>query len=196
MLPAMKLWPVVAALALLGAPAAHAQAIVSLANGSNLAHTCYISALSTVKYGARIAASGLGDCTAALDGPISAEVRAATYDNRGILYDAQQNYSAAWEDFDTSIRLNANLGDAYLNRGVALIRMKQPQAALGDIQHGMALGASLPEIGYYDLGVAEESMGQLQPAYDDFKRALAADPGFAPAAAALKNFIVTPGSGG
>jgi tetratricopeptide (TPR) repeat protein len=184
-----------AGLVLLAAPSsAYAQVAVSMGVGNNLAYNCYISALMTAKGGRPMAASeGIGNCSAALLEPANAEIQAATYDNRGILYDATQNYSAAYSDFNTSIRLNANLGDAWLNRGVAKIRMKDPQAALSDLQHGLSLGPSMPEVGYYDMGVAEILLGRIPEAYADFKRALAADPNFTLAADALKNFTVQPG---
>lgn len=159
--------------------------------GDNLARSCYRAALDSVK-GALHSQDGLANCTAALNGPMSAKNRAATYDNRGILYDAQQNYSDSWWDFNSSIRVNPKLGDAYVNRGVALIRLHKPEQALMDIQKGMALGgSSLPEIGYYDLAVAEETLGRVTDAYYDFKHSLAINPNFAPADKALKNFTVT-----
>lgn len=173
---------------------ANAQVAVSMGFGNTLAHNCYISALTSVKGGHPLAPTeGIGNCTAALLEPASDEVRAATYDNRGILYDATQNYSAAFADFNTSLRLNANLGDAWLNRGVAKIRMKDPEGALGDIQRGMELGPTLREVGYYDLGVAEVLLGHIPEAYADFKRSLEVDPNFELAAEALKNFRVKPG---
>jgi tetratricopeptide (TPR) repeat protein len=184
-----------AVLALLAMPiGASAQVAVSIGVGGNLAYNCYISARMTAKGAHKLAASdGIGDCSAALLEPASDEVRAATYDNRGILYDASQNYSAAYSDFNSSIRLNANLGDAWLNRGVAQIRTKNLEAAISDIQHGLALAPSMPEVGYYDLGVAEILLGRIPEAYADFKRALDADPHFTLAAEALKNFTVLPG---
>lgn len=185
-------------LALLAASTgAFAQVAVSLGVSNTLARSCYISALTMVKGGRPLGATeGLSTCTAALTEPASDEVRAATYDNRGILYDATQNYSDAYTDFNNSIRLNANLGDAWLNRGVAKIRMKNPEGALSDIQRGMELGPSLMDVGYYDKGVAEMLLGRVPEAYADFKRALEIDPGFTLAADALKNFTVVPGTNG
>lgn len=159
--------------------------------GGDLAESCYRAALDSVENGFQ-RQDGIANCTAALNGPMSAKNRAATYDNRGILYDAAQNYANAWWDFNSSIRVNPKLADAYVNRGVSLIRLHKPEQALSDIQQGMALGgSSLPEIGYYDLAVAEETLGHVKDAYYDFKRSLAIKPGFAPAQNALKNFTVT-----
>jgi tetratricopeptide (TPR) repeat protein len=174
-------------------PAA-AQTMVSYSANNSLAHDCYVSALTVAKTGMHtMAASALADCDAALNAPLNQSDRAATFDNRGILRDSLKDYSNAWSDFDSSIRLNPTLGDAWLNRGVSLIRMKErPEEALSNIQHGVELGPSLPQVGYYDLGVAHQSLGHAAQAYDAYKRALSVDPSFTPATEALKNFRVVP----
>ncbi|HWC62316.1 MAG TPA: tetratricopeptide repeat protein [Rhizomicrobium sp.] len=174
--------------------AAVAQTAVSYSAVNNLAHDCYVAALTAAKTGMRpIATDALSTCDAALNSPLNLRDRAATFDNRGILHDTTQDWSAAWSDFDASIRLNPELGDAWLNRGVSLIRMKErPEEALSNIQHGVELGPSLPQVGYYDLGVAQQSLGHAAEAYAAYKRALSVDPSFAPAAEALKNFRVVP----
>jgi tetratricopeptide (TPR) repeat protein len=166
-----------------------AQAQVSVSAGNDLARSCYTAALTST-YSKMAAGDGIGNCNAALAGPLSAKDRAATFDNRGILFEAKRNYSDAWDDFNRSIKLNEKLGDAWINRGVARIRLNQPEDALTDIQKGMSLGPAMLQIGYYDLGVAEESLGKLTDAYNDFKRSLAVDPEFTPASDELKNFVV------
>lgn len=178
-----------AALTLPAPGAAMAQVVVSTSEGGTLAHLCYVDAVTATKgYTAR---SSVADCTAALNGGLRPDVRAATYDNRGILYNAAASYSASFQDFNTAIRLNPQLGDAWLNRGVVKISLKQPEDALADIEKGMALGTSLPQAAYYDRGVAEMALKRNTEAYLDFKRALAADPDFAAAAQALNDFVVT-----
>jgi len=184
----MRLRILVAATVLLANPA-RAQVAVSVASGT-LAHNCFVSALATVKTGTRLVRDGMDNCNAALEGPMASVDRAATYDNRGILFNVEENYPSAWQDFNTSIKFNPKLGDAYVNRGVALIRMQKVGQAKEDIQNGIALGVSLPEIGYYDLGVADQLLGRIPEAYADFKQALVANPDFTQAAEALKNFKV------
>jgi tetratricopeptide (TPR) repeat protein len=176
-------------------PAA-AQTAVSYSAVNNMAHDCYVAALTVAKTGYRpMATDALSTCDAALNSPLNLLDRAATFDNRGILHDTTQNWPAAWSDFDASIRLNPGLGDAWLNRGVSLIRMKErPEEALSNIQHGVELGPSLPQVGYYDLGVAQQGLGHIPQAYDAYKRALAVDPTFAPAVEALKSFRLVPGA--
>jgi tetratricopeptide (TPR) repeat protein len=167
-----------------------AQTQVSVSSGNGVARYCYMAAYASVHLG-REAEDGIANCNAALDGPLSAKDRAATLNNRGILYDKKANYPDALHDFNMSIRFDENLGDAWLNRGVARIRLKQFEDAVADINKGMSLGTSMPQFAYYDLGIAEEELGKLTEAYNDFKRSLAADPNFMPSSEALKNFVVT-----
>jgi len=169
--------------ALLAALPAQAQMTVTL--GSGAAHDCYLAA----KTGLR-PRGALTSCTVALDHVLSAADRAATLVNRGVIQDALKAYAAAWADYNAALRINPDLGDAYLNRGAALMRMQKSDEAIVDIKKGMALGVSLPQIGYYDLAVAEENLGLLKEAYFDYKRAVAADPAYQPALEALKFFKV------
>jgi tetratricopeptide (TPR) repeat protein len=168
---------------LLSALPAQAQVTVSL--GSGAAHDCYLVA----KTGLR-PRDGVISCTVALDHTMSATDRAATLVNRGVIQDMLKAYAAAWADYNAALRINPDLGDAYLNRGAALMRMQKSDEGIVDVRKGMALGVSLPQVGYYDLAVAEENLGLLKEAYFDYKRAVAADPTYQPALDALKFFKV------
>ena len=182
-------------LALLFSPAAAtAQTRVSFSPYNNYGYGCYAAALTIVKNRTQVRAEAISACDAALASPLLGKDRAATFDNRGIVYDSTGDYSAALADYDSSIKLDQNLGDAWLNRGVALIHLKRTEEALLDIQRGVALGPNMQQVGYYDLGVAQQSLGHIREVYDAYKQALAADPSFVPAAEALKNFrVINPG---
>ena len=181
----MKFRITLAAATLAMTASAHAQTVVSVDTGES-AHACYAAAKTGIE-----PKSGIADCNAALTSGLSAENRAATLDNRGFLFDRVKDYVSAWSDFNASICVNPELGDPYLNRGVALIRLTRLDEAVVDINKGITLGVSLPQIGYYDLAVAEELMGRVTDAYHDYKRALVSDPEYAPATEALKRFKVT-----
>lgn len=178
-------------LALLFSPAvAPAQTKVSFSASNNLPHDCYVAALTVAQSRLHVGADAISTCDAALASPLTGKDRAATFDNRGIVHDSTGDYNAALADYDSSIKLDQSLGDAWLNRGAALIRLKRPAEALPDIERGIALGLNMQQVGYYDLGVAQQSLGHIREAYDAYKHALATDPSFAPAADALKNFRV------
>ena len=49
--------------------------------------------------------------------------------------------------------------------------LKQYRDALADLDRGLALGAPEPAKAWYDKGLACEDLGDLQQAYDDYKKA-------------------------
>ncbi len=159
-----------------------------LVMGTPKGHECFLAA----KFGTAPRES-IKVCEEALsDGGLTSKDVAATYVNRGVLYDMVSRYQDAFDDFNSSIRINPQIGDGYLNRGVALIRLKRLDDALADIQKGISLGVTQPEIGFYDRAVVYEQMGRFKEAYYDYKRSQEAVPGgYEPAAEALKHFIVT-----
>jgi len=174
-----------AAFLLTGAVSAGAAVLVM---GTAKGHQCYLAAKLGVD-----PRNSIKLCEEALrDGGLSSQDVAATHVNRGVLYDLVGRYQEAFDDFNHSIRINPDIGDGYLNRGVALIRMKRLDDALADVQKGISLGVSQPEIGYYDRAVIYEQMGRIREAYYDYKRSQEALPGgYAPAEEALKHFVVT-----
>ena len=174
-----------AACLLVGAVSAGAAVLVV---GTQKGHQCFLAA----KLGVDVR-GGIKLCEEALrDGGLDSKDVAATHVNRGVLYDMVQRYDEAFDDFNHSVRINPAIGDGYLNRGVALIRLKRLDEAMADIQKGIDLGVSQPEIGFYDRAVAYEQMGKIKEAYYDYKRSQEALPGgYAPATEALKRFVVT-----
>jgi tetratricopeptide (TPR) repeat protein len=170
---------------LCGATSAGAAVLVM---GTQKGHQCFLAA----KLGVDVR-GGIKLCDEALhDGGLDSKDVAATHVNRGVLYDMIHRYDAAFDDFNHSVRINPEIGDGYLNRGVALIRLKRLDEAMADIQKGIDLGVSQPEIGFYDRAVAYEQMGKIKEAYYDYKRSQEALPGgYMPATEALKRFVVT-----
>jgi tetratricopeptide (TPR) repeat protein len=60
--------------------------------------------------------------------------------NRGTLYAQQQEYQKAIEDFTRAIAIDANLAEAYYNRGICAINIKQNEAAVRDLGKAGELG--------------------------------------------------------
>ena len=129
-------------------------------------------------------------CNDALEGPLSLSDRAATYVNRGVIELAQMRTNAAQDDFNAGIAINPDLAEGYVDRGATLIAQKKYSDAIKDIDKGLSLGAKMPQIAYFDRAIADEALGNLKAAYDDYHQALAAAPDFKLAADELKRFKV------
>src|SRR6185437_13409645 len=129
-------------------------------------------------------------CNDALSGALTLDDRAATYVNRGVLELAMMRVNAAQDDFNAGLAINASLGEAYVDRGATLIAQKKYAEAILDINKGLSLGAKEPHIAYYDRAVAEEGLGNLKAAYDDYRQALIVQPDFTRASDELKRFKI------
>lgn len=129
-------------------------------------------------------------CDQALAGQLSSADRAATFVNRGVLKLNMNAVDAAAADFEAGLQINANLGEAYVDRGATLIAKHRYAEAIADITKGLGLGTKEPQHAYYDRAVASEAIGNLQGAYDDYRKALAIAPDFAPASDELKRFKI------
>jgi tetratricopeptide (TPR) repeat protein len=165
---------------------APAQAFVQVL-GNGRAHACFLAAKSGINVD-----SGVSLCTSALaEDEMSSHDRAGTYVNRGVMESAKGQVEEAMADYNASIMLMPNLGDAYIDRGTALITLKRYDEALEDINKGISLEMSYPHLGYFNRAVAEELMGRYQDSYYDFKHVLELEPNFTLAIEQLRNFTVT-----
>lgn len=161
-----------------------AQAAVSVI-GSGPAELCYQAAddgdapLDNLTY-----------CDQALAGTLTDTDRAATLVNRGVLELSLNRVEQAASDFDAGLAINANMGEGYVDRAATLILRKRYADAIADINKGLALGSKQPQIAYFDRAMANESLGNLQGAYDDYHEALTLAPDFSQASAELARFKV------
>ena len=155
--------------------------------GSDAGYQCYLSARFNLD-----PAQGIDACNHALLAPLSRLERAGTHVNRGVMEAALEQEDKALADFDLAISENPGLGDGYLNRGAMLVNLKRYGEARDDILHGIALGPTMPEVGYYDLGVVEQALGKEEEALANFRKALTLAPTFQPAVHALENFSNEP----
>lgn len=153
--------------------------------GSGSAQLCYRAADQ-----GEASHQALAYCNDALSGALTQEDRAATYVNRGVLELAMMRVNAAQDDFNAGLAINGNLGEAYVDRGATLIAQKKFAEAIIDINKGLALNAKQPHIAYYDRAVADEALGNLKAAYDDYRQALTVQPDFKQASDELKRFKI------
>lgn len=177
-----KLFLTTAALAFAG-PAVGAVTVI----GNTSARLCYEAAES-----GGTAIRGLGYCDEALAvEALSDRDRVATLVNRGILKMRKSDYDAAIVDFDTAISEDGQQAEAYLNKGVALLRGSTDYArAVPLFTTAIEKKTRKPELAYLGRGMAHEMNGQVQAAYRDYKQAQAIAPEWKPPTAELARFTV------
>jgi tetratricopeptide (TPR) repeat protein len=164
------------------APAGAAVQVV----GNGVAHNCYVVAEHGLE-----PRKGIALCTDALLHTTLSQVdRTATLINRAILRSRATDMLGAMADYDTALEIGANDGEVYLNRSATLIALKRYADALHDADAAVTHGVNRMEIAYYNRGLANESLGNIKAAYDDFQAALKTEPDFAAAKDELARFRV------
>ena len=124
---------------------------------------------------------------------MSAHDTVATHVNRGILRLRRNQIDAAIADFDQAIRLDPRQPEAYLNKGAALIRLNNPTEALRLFTVAIEYHTRRPEIAHFGRAIANESLGNVRAAYDDYRRASELDPDWSDPQTELRRFrVVTP----
>lgn len=173
----------VAGLAIAGAGSSEA-AVTVLGNG--VAHSCFEFA----EYGGN-PTDGLATCTFALEQEtLSVRDRAATFVNRGILRARKDDAEGALADYDRGLAMDAALAEGYVDRGAAMIALRRYDDAVAEISKGISLGANRMQIAYYDRGIADEALGNIRAAYEDYKKAVEIQPDFQLARDELSRFRV------
>ncbi len=133
----------------------------------------------------------LENCTMAiLAEMLSGRSLAATYLNRGVMFLDRGDYGSAMRDFDEALAIQPDMGEAFVNRGAALIGLKRNQEALDEINRGLALNPEEPEKAYGNRALAKWNLDDLRGAYDDFMRAHELKPEWAWPTEQLANFRV------
>jgi len=162
-----------------------AQAAVTVL-GNGIAHSCYEAA----EFGAN-PHDGIVECSFALDeSALPINDRAATFINRGILKSRSGDPNGALDDYNRGLEIGPNLGEGYVDRGAVMILFQRYDDALKDIDKGIGIGAKKPEIAYYDRAIADEALGDVRGAYEDYKKAVEIAPDFTLAVDQLARFKV------
>ena len=155
--------------------------------GGSYARQCYEAAeYSRPSFDQAIAA-----CDMALHG--EALVRSdevATYVNRGILRVRAGRIREGLADFDRAIELDPSLSEAWFNRGAAMLRVDAAAEALPYLDAAVQRGPIRPALAYYGRGLANEAVGNLRAAYEDYRRASELEPGWDRPRADLARFSV------
>lgn len=162
-----------------------AQAAVTVL-GNGVAHSCYQFA----EYGGNTT-DGIATCSFALEQEtISVRDRAATFVNRGILRARKEDAEGALADYDRGLAMDSTLAEGYVDRGAAMIALQRYDDAVTDIDKGISLGTNSPQIAYYDRAIADEALGNIRAAYEDYKKATEIQPNFQLALDQLSRFRV------
>ena len=119
---------------------------------------------------------------------MSVRDRAATYINRSVVRLRVHDWSGALGDTELSITRVSSMGEAYVNRGAALLNLGRTQDALADFNKAITIGLDKVHLAYYNRGLAKEKLNDTRGAYADYKKALDLDPTFTTAADELKRF--------
>ena len=181
----MKLKIMIAAAAsAFAAQAASAQVFVI---GNGLGGECYQKTKS--KFYSKREAEKV--CTRALnEQAMTRSNRAATHVNRGVIRMRDGQYDEALEDYSEAIRLDEDLGAAYLNQGAAFIYVSDFPAAIQSLDRAIELNSNDLFAAYYNRAIARENTGDVPGAYDDFVTALELKPGWDLAERQLTRFSV------
>lgn len=136
--------------------------------GTDAARRCYLAAQAESK-----SVSDMRTCDDALSQrELSGRDRVATHVNRGILHVVSGRFDRGIADYDRAIALDADEPDAYLNKGLALLRRDRDGASAVELLTiAIERGTREPAIAYYSRGVANEFKGDIRAAYFDLRRA-------------------------
>ena len=173
-----------AAMAAFTLPAAAAVTVI----GSSSARLCYEAAESR----SAPSADALGRCDEALQQDhLTAYETVATYVNRGILKLRRGQIEPAIADFDTAIDQDPNEPEAYLNKGMATLRLPNGwEQAVPLFDTAIERKTRRPAIAYYGRAVAYELGGEIKAAYRDYRQASLIEPNWRDPQTELARFTV------
>lgn len=148
--------------------------------GATDAAQCFRNAMSTFT-------NDEDPCDKALrDGGTRRADKMRTYVNRGIIRNRVSDLSGAIDDFNAALAIDAELAEAFLNRGNSYFLGQSLDAALSDYQRSLDLKISEPWSAWYNIGLVYEAKKDHDAAQEAFLMSLAAKPDFVLAQNKLK----------
>jgi tetratricopeptide (TPR) repeat protein len=168
---------------LLGAMPAHAAATAPV---KAPAAACFDAAQTVSLYGKALPdvanKDALSNCATALsNNKMTAKDRIATLVNRGTIEAASGDVTSSLADYDAALVLNPKMADIFINRGTALMRAARYEEARASFDEAVLLGGTNTYIAYFNRAMAEEKVGNINGASQDYKLALAMAPNYQPA---------------
>ncbi len=161
-----------------------AQAAVTMLGGG-FGRECYVAAELKREF-----RTSIDVCSRALtEESLSRRDRAATLVNRGILFMYAREMDKAIADYQAAIRMDPGLAEAHVNHGIALLHKGgADREAVAALTKGLAMNPSRPEVAFYTRAVANELIGNVREAYEDYQSAAAAKPDWNEPVEQLKRF--------
>lgn len=132
----------------------------------------------------------LAKCSEALGEELSQYDRVATLVNRGIVKMGLKDLDGAVADYEKALTMRQDLGEAYVNLGIAYMFQQKDRDAERALTRGLELRPSKAHVGYYTRGVVYELMGDVRSAYYDYRRAAELAPAWDEPKAQLQRFRV------
>ena len=156
---------VLAAVLLCAAPADAAVTVI----GSSPARECYLGARAAPSV--NMAAMAQCDLAIAGGGTLDGKDLVATHVNRGILRALSGRLPAAIADYDAAIALDDGQAEAWLNKGLALLRADAPRNAVPMFDAAIVRGTRMPAVAHFARALAHEANGEVRAAYADLVQA-------------------------
>ena len=156
--------------------------------GSNAGKECYEAARNQIS-----SLEALASCDLALaQDALTAEEKVATYVNRGVVKLYRRSYQEAIQDFDQAMALDPSEPESYLNKASALLRSDaSPAEAKALFSQALERETRRPELAFFGRAIANELSGDINSAYQDYKRAQVAAPRWQQPRRELSRFRVT-----
>ena len=154
--------------------------------GSGPGYACYKAARDQQSH-----SEAVKKCDQALASDLHIRDRAATHVNRGVMHLLRERYDQAMRDFDMAANLNPREPEAFLNKGILMLRNDgQARDVIQLADAALAHGTRKPALAHYTRAVAHEETGNLRAAYRDYRQAAALAPDWDLPGQDLKRFVV------
>lgn len=135
--------------------------------------------------------SAIEDCDHAFsDQALDLNDEVATHVNRGIIFYLRDNLAAANQDYDMALALNPNEPEAWLNKGMAALKMGDSRSAGPMFERALELKTKRPALAYYGRAIVNEDTNNVRDAYADLQRARALEPYWMLPAEELKRYVI------
>jgi tetratricopeptide (TPR) repeat protein len=136
--------------------------------------------------------NAISQCTAALlrEATTAGQIRLATLINRGTMFLAGNQQSAALRDFDEALSIDPTEPEALLGKAIAVWNAGDSGAATALATRALQYGPERPAVAYFIRGLANEQQGQLRAAYSDLQTARSLDPNWSEPARQLSRYRV------